>query len=120
MEATSKAVQDKINAKELSALLKWVTEGHLEEVEKLLKKNSTLGLGTGTVTDRSGRTFNNITVLQYAAWALDAEMVALIIPYVGAHHSAVQMKALAEASQTYSTHGASYDVTPLVNKYQTY
>ena len=120
VEAMAKTLQDKIDPKELAALLKWVTEGHLEEVEKLLKKNSNLGLGTGTVTDLSDRTFHNITALQYAAWALDAEMAELIIKYVGAHHSAVQMKALEESPQTYSNHGASYDVTQLVNKYQTY
>ena len=120
VEAASKTVQDKIDQNDLTALLKWVTEGHLEEVEKLLKKNPSLGLGTGTIMDLSGRAFNKITALQYAAWALDAEMTELIIKYLGAHHSAIQMKALAESPQTYSNHGVSYDMISLVNKYQTY
>jgi len=65
VELVSKSVQDKINVYDLEVLLKWVTEGHLEEVEKLLKKNPSLGLGTRTITDLSNRTFNNITVLQF-------------------------------------------------------
>ena len=118
--ATSKAVQGKIDQKELAALLKWVTEGQLVEVEKCLKKNPTLGLGTGTVTDRSERTFTNVTVLQYAAWALDAEMSELIIGYLGADNTSIQLKALAEEPERYSSCGASYDYTPLVTKTQTY
>ena len=120
VEAGSKAVQGKIDQKELAALLKWVTEGQLVEVEKLIKKNPSLGLGTGTVTDRSERTFKNVTVLQYAAWALDAEMCELIIPYLGAHNTSIQLKALANEPNGYSTHGASYDFSPLVTKTQTY
>lgn len=120
VEATSKIVQDKINPQELAALLKWVTEGHLVEVERLLKKNSTLALGTWTITDLSNRTFKNITVLQYAAWALDPEMCELIINYVGVHQSAIQLKALAEEHQIYGSHGASYDAKPLDTKYRTY
>ena len=120
VEKMSKAVQDKINPEELKALFKWVTEGHLLEVEQLLKKNPTLTLGTGTVKDLSDRTFKNITALQYAAWALDSEMCELIMPYAGAHNSAIQLKALSEEPQRYSPHGASYDFTPLVTKTKTY
>ena len=49
VETMAKTTQNKINPEELKALFKWVTEGHLLEVEKLLKKNPTLTLGTGTV-----------------------------------------------------------------------
>ena len=38
--------QDEIT-KDLAALLKWVTEGHLIEVEKLLEKNPNLALHDG-------------------------------------------------------------------------
>ena len=120
VEKISKGIQDKINPEELKALFKWVTEGHLLEVEKLLKKNPTLTLGTGTVKDLSDRTFTNITVLQYAAWALDSEMCELIMQYAEAHNSSIQLKALAEEPAYYSPHGASYDFTPLVTKTKTY
>ena len=120
VEQMSKSVQDKINPEELKALFKWVTEGHLLEVEKLLKKNPTLTLGTGTVKDLSDRTFTNITVLQYAAWALDSEMCESIMPYAEAHNSAIQFKALSEEPTCYSSHGVSYDMTPLITKTKTY
>lgn len=120
VEAMAKTVQDKINPMELSALLKWVTEGHLVEVETLLKKNPALTLGTRTVKDLSDRPFNQITALQYAAWALDREMCDLIMRYAGEHDSAIQLKALWEAPEHYSAHGASYDITPLIKKTETY
>ena len=120
VEQISKAIQDKIYPEELKALFKWVTEGHLIEVEKLLNKNSTLGLGTLTVTDLSDRTFNNITALQYAAWCLDEEMADLIMRYLGAHHSAMQLKALYDEPGRYSDHGSHYDIKPLIQKTQTY
>ena len=118
--AVSTVFQNQINSMELTTLLKWVTEGHLEEVEKLLKSNPSLALGMGTVMDLSDRTFKNITPLQYAAWALDAEMCELIIPYLGAHNTSIQLNALANEAACYSPHSASYDFTPLVTKTQTY
>ncbi len=120
VEAMAKTVQDKIDPKELSTLLKDVTEGHLVNVENRLKKTPALALGIGTITDRSDRMFKNITALQYAAWALDSEMCELIMSYAGAHNSAIQLKALSEEPQRYSSHGASYDFTPLVTKTKTY
>ena len=83
VEKISNEAKNKIDPNELSALFKWVTEGHLLEVEKLLKKNPTLALGTLTVKDLSDRTFNHITVLQHAAWCLDEEMSNLVMGYLG-------------------------------------
>lgn len=114
VEITSKVMQDKIDASELMTLLKWATEGHLVEVEKLLKKSPILALATGTVVDFSDRIFKNITVLQYAAWALDVEMCELIINYLSAYNASIQLKALAEESKHYGPHGALYDFMPLV------
>lgn len=120
VEAISQLVETSRTQEDLKALLKWVTEGHLEEVEKLLKKNLSLGLGTGTVTDHSDRTFKNITALQYAAWALDVDMVALIMNYVGKYYSIVQLKALETAPERYSEYEESYDFMALVKKYKAY
>ena len=120
MEQMSKSVQDKINPEELKVLFKWVTEGHLLEAEKLLKKNPTLALGTLTVTDLSDRIFKNITVLQYAAWCLDEEMSDLLMSYLGAHEGAIQLKSLYDEPGRYSTYGSYYDIKPLIQKTQTY
>ena len=116
----SNEIKNKIDLNELSALFKWVTEGYLLEVEKLLQKNSSLALETSTVTDLSDRTFNNITALQYAAWCLDEEMCDLIMHYLEAHHSAIQLKALYDEPGRYSTYGTHYDIKPLIQKTQTY
>jgi hypothetical protein len=120
VEAMSTSAQSKIHADELKALLKWVTEGHLVEVEKLLKKNPTLALGTGTVKDLSDRTFNNITALQYAAWAYDRDVWELIMRYLDAHNASIQLKALAKEPERYSSHGTNYDISPLITKTKTY
>jgi hypothetical protein len=120
VEKMSKTVEGKINSTDLQALLKWVTEGHLLEVEKLLKKNVALGLGLCTVKDLSERTFKNITALQYAVWALDTEMSELIINYIGAHNASIQMKALSQEPSYYSAHGARYEMKPLITKTKHY
>lgn len=121
IEATSKIVQDKLNVPEASRLLlKRVTEGHLVEVQTLLEKAPLLSLVTATVTDLSNRTFKNITALQYAAWALDIEMCTLIMNYSGIHNASIQLKALSEEPEQYSSHGANYDIMPLASKMGTY
>ena len=112
--------QNKIRQEEVQALLKWVTEGHLVEVETLLKKNPSLGVCTGTIKDLSDRTFKNITALQYAAWSLDREMCNVIMGYVGTHNSAIQLKALYDEPKHYSDYGTHYDIKPLIEKTQKY
>jgi TPR repeat protein len=120
VEAMSENVAHEINADALKAIFKWVTEGHLVEIKKLLDKNPKLALATGAVTDRSDRTFKGITVLQYAAWALDIEMCNVIIPYIGQENKTMQLNALSEAPERYSSHEKQYDMTPLITKTQTY
>lgn len=116
----SQQVMNQINRQDLAALLKWGTEGQLVEVEKLLQKDPKLALATGTVTDLSDRTFQNITVLQYAAWALDIEMCELITKYIEPPYASMQLKALSNKPQRYSRHGACYDIEPLITKTETY
>jgi hypothetical protein len=118
VEQTSTVAKEqiKIHQEEDQALLKWITEGHLEEVEKLLKKNPGLGLCRGTVKDLSNRKFTNITALQYAAWSLDLEMCDLILGYLSTHNSAIQLKALYAEPGSYSPYGDHYDIKPLIAK----
>jgi len=118
MSSTAKE-QNKIHQEEVLALLKWVTEGHLVEVETILKKNQFWGL-PGSIKDLSDRTFKNITALQYAAWSLDREMCGLIMGYLGTHNSAIQLKALYAEPNRYSDYGTHYDIKPLIEKTQTY
>ena len=71
---------------------------------------------TGTVTDLSDRTFNNITVFQYAAWALDIEMCEVILKYLDNASALSQLNSLETNPTKYSQYGAHYDITPLVTK----
>ena len=112
--------KDDATKKDVSLLLKWVTEGHLIEVENLLKKNRELALMTGTVTDLSERTFNNITGFQYAVWALDIAMWNLILKYLDNATALFQLQSIEAAPEKYSRHGAHYNITPLITKTREY
>jgi len=112
--------QDEATKKDLDLLLKWVTEGHLVEVENLLKKNPNLALMKGSVTDLSGRTFKDISAFQYAAWALDTEMCELMLHKAGNAGAAVADTQLNELEKNPWGHGSHYDPSPLVKKAQKY
>ncbi|HAT8178911.1 TPA: F-box protein [Legionella pneumophila] len=60
-------------------LLHHVTRGEHDKVEAMLKKNMSLMFKRGKVTDCSGRTFDNISAFEYALWALDKHMWAVMI-----------------------------------------
>jgi len=111
---------EKATKEDLVLLLKWVTESHLIEVEKILQKNPQLVYITGTVEDLSGRKFDNITVFQYAAWALDIEMCYVILSYLDNVSAADQLKSLETNPEKYSQYGAHYDITPSIKKKDEY
>ena len=75
---------------------------------------------TGTVTDLSGRTFNNITVFQYAVWALDIDMWNMVLKYLDGPSALAQLHSLETTPTHYSQYGAHYDITPLITKTQEY
>ncbi len=110
------APKDEMTKKDLASLLKWVTEGHLLEVEKLLQRNSQLAYMIGTVTDLSGRTFKDITVFQYAAWAQDIEMCELSLKYLDKQRAAEQLTDLEVNYEKYSKYGAHYDISIYTTK----
>jgi len=113
--------QDEETKKDLGLLLKWVTEGHLAKVEELLQKNPNLAFMKESVTDLSGRTFNNISAFQYAAWALDTEMCELILKQVDNADAAVADIQLTELEKnSWKEHGLYYDPSPLAKKTQEY
>ncbi|HAT7071458.1 TPA: F-box protein [Legionella pneumophila] len=60
-------------------LLHHATRGEHDKVEAMLKKDMSLMFKRGNVTDCSGRTFNNISAFEYALWALDKNMWAVMI-----------------------------------------
>lgn len=70
------------NEKEVEEFLRLVAEGEQDKAEAMLKKNPTLALISGNVTDLSKRTFKDITAFQYAVWALDWHMWEMIRKYL--------------------------------------
>ncbi|MGQ3887523.1 F-box protein [Legionella sp. CNM-1927-20] len=60
-------------------LLHYVTRGEHEAVAAILKKDMSLIFKRGKVTDCSGRTFDNISSLEYALWALDKHMWTMML-----------------------------------------
>jgi len=110
----------KQNQQDLELLFKWVTEGHLEEAEKLLQKNPNLALMKGTIKDLSGRTFTNTSAFQYAAWALDIEMCELMLKHFDRSGASAADTQLTELEKTPGTNGAHYDIDPLLRKTQEY
>jgi len=109
-----------VDPSDVTALFKWAAEGHLIEVGNLLKKNPKLGVATRSFKDLSDREFKDMTVFQYAAWALDMEMCEEILPYLEGPIASVQLKALEGQPDTYSAHGPHYDFTPLIESTQKY
>jgi hypothetical protein len=63
-------------------LLNNVAYGKQQEAETILLQNPQLALLSGNVIDCAGRYFEQITALQYAVWALDYRMWAMILKYI--------------------------------------
>jgi ribosomal protein L36 len=119
VKAKSQSVAHQVNPQDAQALAKWVSDGHLIEVDKLLRKNNNLAHVIISITDRSDRTFN-CTGFQYAVWALDFEMCEVFRKYLDNPNAALQIKALEKEPGKYSVHGAHYDMTSLIEKTQIY
>ncbi|BCA96479.1 hypothetical protein TUM19329_28400 [Legionella antarctica] len=60
-------------------LLHHVTRGEHDAVKAMLNKDMSLIFKRGILTDCSGREFENISVFEYALWALDKHMWAAMI-----------------------------------------
>ncbi len=63
-------------------LLQHVAYGEQDDAENMLKNNPNLAFIQASVTDYSGRMFEKITVIQYAAWTLDIHMLKMLLRYV--------------------------------------
>jgi hypothetical protein len=101
----------------LATFLRCVVEGEQQKAELMLQTNPALALERGQVTDLSKRTFENITGLQYALWALDWHMWKMILNYLPPEAAALQARQLKEEG---TEHGAYFNFEPLLNALNTY
>ena len=107
----------RVNEQTLNRLLRFVVEGQQDQVERLIKTDSRLLLAAGTVTDLSGRKFEQITAFQYALWAWDWHLWKMIQKYLSPKAQAEQLAALESKS---TAHGKHFDLQPLIDVLQTY
>ncbi len=63
-------------------LLSFVAKGKQDEADAMLSKHPQLLLQRGNVTDYSGRSFANISALEYAYWALDTYMCRMLEKHI--------------------------------------
>ena len=82
----------------LQKFLQLVVEGEQDQAEAMLRQTPEMALYSGTVTDLSGRTFNNITGFQYAVWALDSHMWEMIRKYLPVEAACEQINNLETAT----------------------
>lgn len=87
-------------------LLHHVVCGEYEAMQVLLQENETLIFKKDTITDPSGRTFENISPFEYALWALDKHMWTSMLQYIPKGSKIVEN--LLSQYNTISTKGITY------------
>lgn len=120
-EGTAKPVP-RINTsdfKDVREILRLVAEGEQDKAESMLKSNPALALVPGEVTDLSKRTFTNITIFQYACWALDWHMWTMIRKYLPDNEAKQQAEGF-ETESWVEKHGvhAQWILDKLIEAYQ--
>lgn len=102
----------------LTRLLELVAFGEQDQAETIVKLDPALLLMKGKVTDGSGRTFKNITVFQYAVWALDWHMWTMLLKYLTKEEAGQQLSAWEK--QASHPHGKHANWQGLIDAYTTY
>lgn len=117
ISAMAGIVKTLVTSSDIEKILKAATDSHLANMALVLSQQPKLAWAIGTVIDRSGRQFNDITAFQYAVWAGDWEMWELILRYLPEKEAAIQYEAFREFDR-YSEHGKKYDYSLLLHAYQ--
>lgn len=123
MKQTSRGLFATVSPEErrLELFLECVYRGDLGKVEDMLNNTPELALGSRKLTDLSGREFPPITGLQYAAWARDMQMEALIKRYLPDARIKEQLAALHDpngpVAQAYGTHWSFDEVLARLDEY---
>lgn len=94
---------------DVSKLLHQIVRGEHDALQSILKDDISLIFKRGKVTDCSGRTFENISAFEYALWALDKHMWAVIIACIPQNEEGrkVFAKLLAQYNKV-NTDGVTY------------
>lgn len=114
---SGKMVLSSRNPQDITKFLNLVVSGNQDEVESLLQIKPELALMSGRVTDLSNRTFEGITALQYAVWALDWQMWTMIIRFMSRTDISNQINAIDNCSWA-RYHGIFVSWQDLMNSFQ--
>ena len=104
---------------ELTTFLRHIGYGEQNEAEAMLKSNPNLVTLEGNLTDCAERHFEKITGFQYAVWALDYHMWAMIRQYLDVDLARIQITGL-NAGSWISTHGRQISWSPLIEALDAY
>lgn len=117
-----------------SRLIQYVADGEQDQAARVIREHPEYLLFKGNVTDKSGRTFTNISAFQYALWAMDVRyMCGMMIDCLPRTSEGEAIKdqllpqynALERDGVNYSLRGENhnekhYDMGPLINALETY
>lgn len=102
-------------------MLSDVAFGRQPEAGEKAKRDPSLLLLSGTVTDPAGRTFEDITAFQYALWARDRHMWTMILKHLPEKEATKQLHEHVYGDKKYKElHGEHYDFLPLIDELQAY
>lgn len=106
--------------RELSDFLHYVGWGDQNQADNMLKRNPKLAFGVGILTDCAGREFKQITGFQYAIWALDWRMWAMIEKYLTFEDMQKQIKELDQGTwiKEFSKRTSWNDLINAMKEYQ--
>ncbi len=82
-------------------LLQYLVKGEIGKAEEILGRKPELALKRANATDHSKREFANITVLQWALWALDSNAWKMIRKYINSEEAAAQLNEFELKGVTY-------------------
>jgi hypothetical protein len=122
-----------IDPAELYKLLVHVVRGEQDQAKAILQSNPLYLLSRGEVTDDAGRHFTNITIFEYARWAMDSHMYRMMLACIpqselGSKIREVLLKqclAVEKYTIKYELEGrqineSHFDFDPLLNALETY
>jgi hypothetical protein len=94
----------------ITKLLEYVVHGEQDEAEKMITSYPELLTMRGTVTDYSGRTFENITPFEYTLWALDKHMWEMMLKALSDNKkgSEIKLNLLQQYQDHISNQGVHY------------
>lgn len=103
-------VEELAKSTEGKEFLRHVYRGDLDQVQLYLDRKRELALINVTIKDLSGRTFNRITALQYAFWAIDLEMCSLLLRFLPREKAYEQLSEFINDQDNIKPHGKHFSL----------